>query len=558
MSGEPRLCGALLRASAEFRCLPIEPALTACLPQQLQHSLAEPEVYGVFTNANLLGTIAAVISKTPTVKVLIYDGAEKDVKKGALDTIKSAGVKVFTFDEFIQLGKDKPSAPNLPQPEDVACIMYTSGSTGAPKGVLLTNANIVATISGVETLLGELVTPDAKFLAFLPLAHIFEFAVEMTMLWVGVSPPSVPSPQVWCLTLFVHRSLWDTEPSSLSPPFLPFEPIFTPSFDRTLTDTSVRNCVGDIRAFKPTIMCGVPAVWELIRKGILSKVRAGGPVKEAIFNFACAAKKYMGAKSIVGRIMDAVVFKAVKEATGGQLHYGVNGGAALSKETQEFLSTCLVDVMIQGYGMPSSSSLPLGAVLTFWILRHDRVFRVGSSPKLRLSPTSTDLGPATRRLSFILPPSMIQTGVVGVPVPSAEAKLVDFAEANYFSTNDPPQGEIWIRGPSVSKGYCTFDCSLLLGVCFTLRCLHRQSSATSSRRKRLPRTDGCSLATLDKYESFSRTNRAELTHHVSSGTQTGLSLSLTARRTLSSCPEESTSRWSVSSTFNHFWPSGNS
>lgn len=60
-------------------------------------------------------------------------------------------------------------------------------------------------------------------------------------------------------------------------------------------------------------------------------------------------------------------------------------------------------------------------------------------------------------LSFILPPSMLQTGVVGVPVPSIEAKLVDFPDANYFSTNSPPQGEVWLRGGSISKGYFKRD-----------------------------------------------------------------------------------------------------
>lgn len=119
---------------------------------------------------------------------------------------------------------------------------------------------------------------------------------------------------------------------------------------KTLTDTSVRNCVGDIKAFKPTIMVGVPAVWELIRKGILSKVKAGGAIKSAVFNLALSAKKSGGA---LASIADAVVFSAVKQGTGGRLKLALSGGAPISRGTQEFLSTALVTVL-QGYGMTES------------------------------------------------------------------------------------------------------------------------------------------------------------------------------------------------------------
>lgn len=85
--------------------------------------MAEPDVYGIFTNASLLGTIANVIDKTPSVKVLVYDGKQEDVKAGALDKIKNAGVRILQFDEFLALGKANPREPNHPQPEDVACIM---------------------------------------------------------------------------------------------------------------------------------------------------------------------------------------------------------------------------------------------------------------------------------------------------------------------------------------------------------------------------------------------------------------------------------------------------
>lgn len=122
---------------------------------------------------------------------------------------------------------------------------------------------------------------------------------------------------------------------------------------KTLTDTSVRNCVGDIRAFKPTVMVGVPAVWELIRKGILTKVKAGGAIKSAVFNAAVSAKKFGGKGSVLASVTDAIVFSAVKQGTGGRLKLALSGGAPISRGTQEFLSTALVTVL-QGYGMTES------------------------------------------------------------------------------------------------------------------------------------------------------------------------------------------------------------
>jgi long-chain acyl-CoA synthetase len=116
---------------------------------------------------------------------------------------------------------------------------------------------------------------------------------------------------------------------------------------KTLTDTNMRNSIGDIRAFKPTIMVGVPAVWELIRKGIATKVQKGGAVKAKLFAGAMMAKQ--AAPGILGPIADAVVFNKVKQATGGRLKYALSGGAAISTDTQEFLMTCLT-TLIQGYG----------------------------------------------------------------------------------------------------------------------------------------------------------------------------------------------------------------
>jgi len=97
-------------------------------------------------------------------------------------------------------------------------------------------------------------------------------------------------------------------------------------------------------------MVGVPAIWETIRKGIVSKVAAGGALKSKVFNLAMAAKKMGGQGSFLGNLADSVVFKNVKTATGGRLKYALNGGAPISLATHEFLTNALVTI-IQGYAL---------------------------------------------------------------------------------------------------------------------------------------------------------------------------------------------------------------
>ncbi|KAK2465148.1 hypothetical protein APHAL10511_002840 [Amanita phalloides] len=339
----------------------------------LTHSLKEPNSAAIFTNAELLPTLTKVLPKTPSVRLVVYDG---EPSSNTLDSIKSINnsIQIFSIDELRERGKslsDDVISSRLPKPDSLACIMYTSGSTGPPKGVTITHANLVASIGAVYHLLGHHLTEGDTLLAYLPLAHVLEYIVELIMIFVGIP----------CGYGRV----------------------------KTLTDTSVRNCKGDISAFRPSIMVGVPAVWETIRKGILQKVNAGGMIRKSVFNGAIAAKK--SGIPVVSQLADSVVLAGVRAATGGRLRVALSGGAALSRETQEFLSAALV-TLLQGYGMTESCGM-----------------------------------------CAILPPELMQCGSVGLPVPSIEVKLLDVPEAGYLSSNNPSQGEVCIRGNSVTKGY---------------------------------------------------------------------------------------------------------
>lgn len=108
----------------------------------LLHSMNETEVEAIYTVGDLLGTVERVAKKCPSLKYIIYSG---EVKTEVLDKITaSVTQKVISLDEVAKLGREHPREARQPEPEDLCCIMYTSGSTGNPKGVILSHKNIVA------------------------------------------------------------------------------------------------------------------------------------------------------------------------------------------------------------------------------------------------------------------------------------------------------------------------------------------------------------------------------------------------------------------------------
>jgi len=128
-------------------------------------------------------------------------------------------------------------------------------------------------VAGTVTLLKPEFRPDDVFCAFLPLAHILELLVEMTFYFTGI-------------------------------------PVAYGTV-KTLTQDSVRNCDGDLTAYKPSIIVGVPAVYELIRKGMVKKIHESPSVVQSVFNLAYTLKRNI---PITGAALDKIVFAKVSLA----------------------------------------------------------------------------------------------------------------------------------------------------------------------------------------------------------------------------------------------------
>ncbi|KAI9799506.1 MAG: long-chain fatty acid-CoA ligase [Piccolia ochrophora] len=362
--------------AAASQSFPIVTAYDTLGEDGLKHSLVQTFAKAIFLDAHLLPNLVNPLKEAKDIKFVIYN-TDTDVNQEHIEKLKNAHphLTILSVEELRKLGEDNPVDPVPPKPEDLCCIMYTSGSTGPPKGVPLKHSNVLAAIAGIDVIIGEYLGPGDVMLTYLPAAHILEFMFENSCIF-------------WGATMGYG------------------------SF-RTLSDNSVRNCKGDIRELQPTILVGVPAVWETVKKGIVAKVSAGSAVVRNMFWGAMAAKNFLMWSGLPGAgVLDAVVFKKVKDATGGKLRVCMNGGGPIAKETQRFISMA-ISPMISGYGLTETSAM--GALMD--------------------------------------PHEWTDEALGDVPG-CVEIKLVDFPDAGYYATNKPqPQGEIWIRGHSIMEGY---------------------------------------------------------------------------------------------------------
>jgi long-chain acyl-CoA synthetase len=318
---------------------------------------------------NLEGRQIANVLRESEARFAILD---QHVEEKSGETLRAAG----TTAEFLALhdvgviaesGEMNAAASSrvglmLPEvsPDDVASLIFTSGTTGKPKGVMLTHKNFTSIIAALAPLFP--LTPKDRVLSVLPLHHTFEFSCGL---------------------------------------LLPFSRGARIVYLDELTGERVTRGLKEGRI---TGMVGVPAVWQLLERRILSQVESRGPIAEAFLDAGGNLNRFL-AKTL-GFDLGRVLFGPVHDGLGGNIRFLISGGAALPPDTQKLFAGLGLK-LTEGYGLTEASP-----VLT--------VAKAGS--------------PA---------------GQVGKPIPGVEIRI-DSPDANGV-------GEVLAKGPNVMMGYTDAD-----------------------------------------------------------------------------------------------------
>ena len=264
-------------------------------------------------DAGQLDKLAEIRGALPGLRhVIRFEGEGGDAI--TLDELRAAGADVSDDDLDARIGAIEP--------DDVATIVYTSGTTGQPKGCMLTHGNLRSDIDGIHEILT--VTPGEDVLyVFLPLAHVLTRIVQLFAIDAGG-----------------EMAYWRRDPKKI---------------------------VEDVQLIKPTHLPSVPRIFEKIHTAATAKAEAAGGVKAKLFHWAVGVGREVNRREDRGghpglvlkaqhALADKLVLHKIRDLFGGRIKLALSGAAPIDTDILEFFHAAGVWVL-EGYGMTENCAV---------------------------------------------------------------------------------------------------------------------------------------------------------------------------------------------------------
>jgi long-chain acyl-CoA synthetase len=229
-----------------------------------------------------------------------------EINQTMVSEARSFGIDLLSWQDLIARGRNSPKPLRVPKSSDVFTISYTSGTTGNPKGAILTHGAMVASLAGISTHFR--LVPDDVHLSFLPLAHIYERIVQESAIYSGASIG------FWRGNILAIRD--------------------------------------DLALLRPTVLPGVPRLWNRFADVIKGRLGEATGMKKSIIERAIKSKLEALHEDgkLTHSLYDKLVFNKIKEVIGGRVRYASTASAPIAPEVLDFLKICFCVPIQEAYG----------------------------------------------------------------------------------------------------------------------------------------------------------------------------------------------------------------
>ncbi|KMZ65619.1 Long-Chain Acyl-CoA Synthetase [Zostera marina] len=276
-------------------------------PDAVRFIVNHASIQAIFCVPQTLSMMLSFLSQIPSVRlIVVVGGIDEDMSSLSA----TSGVEIISYSKLYNQGRMNIQQFCPPKPDDIATICYTSGTTGTPKGAMLSHANLIANVAG--TVLNFSFSSSDIYISYLPLAHIYERSYQVLIAHFGTA-----------VGFYQGDNL---------------------------------KLMDDLAVLRPTVFASVPRLYNKIYVGIINAVKASGGLKERLFNVAFKAKMHAienGSHS--SPIWDRLIFNKIKEKLGGRVRFMTSGASPLSPDVLAFMRVCFGCHIIEGYGMTETS-----------------------------------------------------------------------------------------------------------------------------------------------------------------------------------------------------------
>lgn len=281
-------------------------------PEAVEYCVNQAELKTLLVHSLVFENALRVAENGTLKNLIVIDGHECERFEQMCEQGKAIGCKIYSMKEIEEIGKNKPQPLNLPGNQDVAFFCYTSGTTGDPKGGLITHGGLISCLTGVRHY-GLDMQPTDVHLCYLPLPHVFERGVLLSVIYGGGA-----------VGFFQGDTL---------------------------------KILDDIAALRPTVFPSVPRLLNRIYDKLQAGVAEAGGVKAWLFEKALAAKvENLRHGQIEHALWDRLVFKGVKAKIGfDRIRMIMTGSAPIAGHVLDFLRAVFGCQVYEGYGQTESS-----------------------------------------------------------------------------------------------------------------------------------------------------------------------------------------------------------